>query len=188
MNKQEKKVYMKQYQKTHIIDLKEYKKKYRHTHKAEIKQYRIIYYKNHIIQIKQWQKDHKKEYQEANNKYYKTHKKEKLLYMKKYLQNPINKIIHNIRIRTIKALKRNTKKGHTIELIGCSIKYLKYYLQLKFTKGMNWENYGYKGWHVDHIRPCSSFDLSKKVEQYKCFNYKNLQPLWYLDNLIKGTK
>ena len=52
---------------------------------------------------------------------------------------------------------------------------------------MNWKNYG-TGWHIDHIRPCSSFNLRKKSEQYKCFNYKNLQPLWYLDNLIKGTK
>ena len=53
---------------------------------------------------------------------------------------------------------------------------------------MNWLNYGRHGWHVDHIRPCASFDLSKPSEQKKCFNYKNLQPLWEEDNLAKSDK
>ncbi len=51
---------------------------------------------------------------------------------------------------------------------------------------MSWENYG--KWHVDHILPCASFDLGKPEEQFKCFNYKNLQPLWATDNLKKQAK
>jgi hypothetical protein len=47
---------------------------------------------------------------------------------------------------------------------------------------MNWDNYGFYGWHIDHIRPCASFDLSKPSEQRKCFNYTNLQPLWATEN------
>jgi len=53
---------------------------------------------------------------------------------------------------------------------------------------MNWNNYGYYGWHIDHIKPCSSFDLSKDLEQRKCFHYTNLQPLLAKDNLEKGAK
>lgn len=60
---------------------------------------------------------------------------------------------------------------------------------------MTWDNHGRgcngKGleeWHIDHIKPCASFDLSKSKEQLKCFNYKNLQPLWAEDNLSKGSK
>jgi hypothetical protein len=51
---------------------------------------------------------------------------------------------------------------------------------------MSWNNYG--KWHLDHIKPCASFDLSKKQEQKICFHYSNFQPLWAKDNLIKGLK
>lgn len=80
-----------------------------------------------------------------------------------------------------------------MKLVGCSLEQLKKHLQSKFTKGMTWENYGtgwhgkgMKEWHIDHIRPCASFDLSKASEQKKCFNYSNLQPLWAKDNLSKN--
>jgi len=49
---------------------------------------------------------------------------------------------------------------------------------------MNWENQG--EWHVDHIRPICSFDMTIEEEQIKCFHYSNLQPLWAEDNLKKG--
>ncbi|GAF80419.1 unnamed protein product, partial [marine sediment metagenome] len=39
-----------------------------------------------------------------------------------------------------------------------------------------------------HINPCAKFDLSKPEEQQKCFNYKNLQPLWAKDNIRKSSK
>jgi len=53
---------------------------------------------------------------------------------------------------------------------------------------MSWDNHGFKGWHIDHIIPCSAFDLTKVEEQKKCFHYTNLQPLWAKDNLSKGDK
>ena len=70
-------------------------------------------------------------------------------------------------------------------LIGCEIDYLMFHIQEQFTKGMNWDNYGLHGWHIDHKIPCAKFDLSKESEQLKCFNYTNLQPLWAIDNLKK---
>lgn len=53
---------------------------------------------------------------------------------------------------------------------------------------MSWANYGYYGWHVDHIIPCSVFDLSEPEQQKICFNYKNLQPLWAIENMKKSCK
>jgi len=53
---------------------------------------------------------------------------------------------------------------------------------------MTWDNYGYYGWHIDHIKPCASFDLVDEEEQRKCFNYRNLQPLWSGDNFAKNSK
>ena len=70
-------------------------------------------------------------------------------------------------------------------LIGCEIDYLMFQLQKKFKRSMNWNNYG-SYWELDHIKPCSSFDLSKKSEQLKCFNYINLQPLTKFENRKKG--
>jgi hypothetical protein len=48
---------------------------------------------------------------------------------------------------------------------------------------MSWDNWSLKGWHIDHIRPISSFDLSDPAQQKECFHYSNLQPLWAIDNL-----
>jgi hypothetical protein len=56
----------------------------------------------------------------------------------------------------------------------------------KFKPKMSWNNYG--KWHIDHIKPCCSFNLSKSEEQRKCFHYSNLQPLWAKENLSKGKK
>ena len=53
---------------------------------------------------------------------------------------------------------------------------------------MSWDNWSIKGWHIDHIRPCSSFDLSDPTQQKECFHYTNLQPLWASENLKKNNK
>ena len=53
---------------------------------------------------------------------------------------------------------------------------------------MNQKNQGRYGWHIDHIKPCASFDLSDPKQQLKCFNYKNLQPLWAEENIKKSNK
>ena len=55
------------------------------------------------------------------------------------------------------------------------------------TVDMKWEDVMNGKIHIDHIKPCSSFDLSKPEEQKKCFHFTNLQPLWARDNLVKGV-
>ena len=68
------------------------------------------------------------------------------------------------------------------------MKELKIYLESLFQEGMTWDNYNFYGWHIDHIIPIASFDLSDPEQQKKCFHYTNLQPLWASDNLQKGVK
>jgi hypothetical protein len=51
---------------------------------------------------------------------------------------------------------------------------------------MSWENYG--KWHIDHIRPLTSFNLSDENQQLKAGHYTNLQPLWASENVRKGAK
>lgn len=76
------------------------------------------------------------------------------------------------------------KHARTKDLIGCTVAEAKQYLQALFRPGMSWENHG--KWHIDHIRPCTSFDLTNLEERRQCFHYTNLQPLWSLENHRKG--
>lgn len=94
------------------------------------------------------------------------------------------KLSYNLRTRINSVLNGNTKSLNTMFLIGCEIDYLMYHIQCQFKQGMNWDNHG--EWHIDHKRPCASFDLSDPEEQRKCFNYTNLQPLWAEENLKKN--
>jgi hypothetical protein len=75
-----------------------------------------------------------------------------------------------------------------MKLTDCTMQFLRQYLESKFKSGMTWKNHGVYGWHIDHIIPISSFDLTKEEDQRKCFHYTNLQPLWAEDNMKKGNK
>jgi hypothetical protein len=63
-------------------------------------------------------------------------------------------------LRTYPATQSASVTAWIRDLLGCTISELITYLQSKFLPGMSWENYGRKGWHIDHIRPLSSFDLT----------------------------
>ncbi len=62
------------------------------------------------------------------------------------------------------------------------------HLEALFTDGMTWDNYG--EWHVDHKIPMNSFIFESVDDDgfKECWKLDNLQPLWALDNLSKGTK
>jgi hypothetical protein len=86
------------------------------------------------------------------------------------------------------ALVSQGKSITTEKLLGCTFEYARSHLEAQFTKGMGWDNYGVNGWHIDHIIPCASFDLTDPDQQRQCFHYTNLQPLWAEDNLRKSDK
>jgi hypothetical protein len=102
--------------------------------------------------------------------------------------SPENYLASLLRSRLQIALKKYTikKEKHTLEYLGCTLGELRVHLEKQFKYGMTWENQG--KWHIDHIRPCASFDLSKEEEIGKCFHYTNMQPLWALDNYQKYNK
>lgn len=97
-------------------------------------------------------------------------------------------LLNNMRSRVHHAIKRQSgiKATKTISLVGCGVDELIKHLESKFDDKMNWENYG--EWHVDHVKPCASFDLSTEADQMSCFHYSNLQPLWASDNQKKSNK
>ena len=109
------------------------------------------------------------------------------IYLKNKLKTDFNyKLIHTIRVRVKDVLRGHSKSDSTINMLGCTINELWIHLEKQFKQGMTRQNHG--KWHIDHIIPCSSFDLTKPEEQAKCFHYTNLQPLWASENLAKGSK
>lgn len=97
------------------------------------------------------------------------------------------KLILTLRRRFSAAVTNNYKKGSAVKDLGCSIEFLKQYLESKFRDGMTWQNHG-KVWHIDHARPLVSFDLSNKEQVKQACHYTNLQPLLIHENLSKGAK
>ncbi len=104
----------------------------------------------------------------------------------KYAKNPLWRIVQNLRRRLNFALHGQRKVASTMRIVGCDAQALRSHLEALFVTGMSWDNYGQ--WHIDHIKPCTQFDMSIPTEQYKCFHYSNLQPLWAKDNLSKGGR
>lgn len=100
--------------------------------------------------------------------------------------DPAFRIRLNISSRLSTLLGGKRKDSPTLRLIGCTLEFLRGYLEKQFRPGMTWENYGRTGWHVDHIKPCAKFDLTDPAQQKQCFCYANLQPLWAEENLKKG--
>lgn len=105
----------------------------------------------------------------------------------KYEKDPTFKLLKLLRSRTRSAIKGVVKSARTLELLGCSTEHLRNHLEAQFQPGMTWKNHGTKGWHIDHKRPCASFNLADPAQQKECFHWTNLQPLWAIDNIIKGA-
>lgn len=145
--------------------------------------------KNRINSLKWYYKN-----KERSMEYAKRWKKINLEWAKNRQRNYLKKrrktdmsFLMSDRIRgRFKGLLKSSSGRRGIQLLGCTLDFFKIYIETKFLNGMNWENHG--DWHIDHIKPCASFDLTNDEEQKKCFYYTNLQPLWALDNLRKGSK
>lgn len=97
---------------------------------------------------------------------------------------PQVKLRKRLRNRLRSFMLQNCISERNYEVIGCSPKFLCQWIESKFQEGMSWENT--TEWHVDHIIPCSSFDLSQEDQVKQCFHYTNLQPLWAKDNFKKS--
>jgi len=169
----------------------EYHLKYRIKNREKLRERSRIYYiknKEKILALrKQDVIDNPEKYIAKSAKYYQKRKKEIHEYRKDRYKNNIQYKLSLILRRKLH-LTVTKKYSSAVDYVGCSLKQLEIYLESLFKEGMSWENHGLHGWHIDHIIPCSSFDLTKLEEQKKCFHYTNLQPLWAKDNLNKGAK
>lgn len=131
----------------------------------------IQYRKDYISKNKDWWKKYEREYRHSRRQ-----------------EDMFFKIKGNLSSRLSDLIQNRGLGQRTVELLGCDKDIFLKHLESQFTEGMTWENYGLKGWHVDHIIPISSYDLTNEDEVKKACHYSNLQPLWWQDNLEKGNK
>lgn len=102
-------------------------------------------------------------------------------------KNDVNYMLRcKLRTRIFLAIRGYEKAAGTCELLGASLDIVRKHIESLWKPGMTWSNWTRDGWHVDHIKPCASFDLTDPEQQKQCFNYTNLQPLWWRENLSKG--
>ena len=143
-------------------------------------------YKKWIIDNKEWVTERNRDYRIRNRDRLNKASRD---YSKKRRELDLDfKLRSNLRCRIYQALNGVGRAESTLDLVGCEIDQLKTYIEELFTEGMSWENHGVHGWHIDHIIPCSSFDLTNNIQQRECFHYSNMQPLWAEDNWSKGSK
>jgi hypothetical protein len=144
----------------------EYNKQYKLCHKEDISEYNAVY---NVVN-----RDKIQPRSTAN-------------YLKKYHTDFNFKVAHNLRKHLRKILKENKQTKKALELLGCSREFFIKWLQFCFEINMTVENHG-KIWHIDHVVPCSVFDLSKEEEIKKCFHWTNMKPMLAAENIKKNNK
>jgi len=135
-----------------------------------------------LARTRAWQKENIEKVRAARRRQHQIDKQHRIRIIRKSLRSGMwNGLRH---YKNPNKIKSDTFAN----LLGCTLEFFISHIESKFKKDMTWENKGVFGWHIDHIIPCASFDLTKPSEQKKCFHYTNLQPLWAYDNLSKGSK
>lgn len=164
------------------VKRKEYEQKRYQQNKEKMKQRFKDYHKKNKQKIldrhKKYRQENKDKIREINKVYQNRKEKEDLNFL----------LARRLRTRMRLAIKDGSKKGSAIKDLGCSLDFFKEYIEKQFKPGMTWENWTYSGWHLDHIKPLCSFDLTDRQQFLEAVNYKNLQPLWARENIIKNGK
>ena len=100
--------------------------------------------------------------------------------------DPAFRLAGALRRRLGKFVRGEKGAVSAVRHLGCSVADLRVWLEIQWKTGMSWDNYG--AWHVDHIRPLASFDLTDPEQARAAVHFSNLQPLWAAENISKGAK
>jgi hypothetical protein len=179
-NRERKIKYATEYASQHQDEVKQYKKTYREEHKTEIREKeRGRYVENrqdpaYVEKSQAHSNDWKRRNRPKVQEYERT----------KYASDVEWKLSKNLRNRLGAFVRGERKSAKLREYLGCTLPELRAYLESQFQPGMTWDNHG--EWHIDHKKPLSSFDLTKRIQLMAACHYTNLQPLWAKINLSKS--
>ena len=171
--------------------IKKYLREYHQRNKDKIHEQKRRYYQRHKRRIHLKNKKNRSFRSEYNKKYYRINKSKLNCYRAKYLgqrykTDILFKVKQLLRGRIGEVCKGRgfVKSKTTMRLLGCDWNQFRMYIESLFKVGMSWDNHSRLGWHIDHIIPLVIAKNQQELEEL-C-HYKNLQPLWWYDNLSKG--
>mgnify|MGYP003650641660 FL=1 len=175
---------VREYDKNWKLENKEKKQDYN-------KSYGIEYRKNNLEKIKATKLKNKKQNDIMKKKWVKKKYKNDLTFkIELLLRSRMRMLINEGKMKKL----RPSITTFSREVVGLTQKKLIKYIEKQFYphpktgEKMTWKNHSKKGWHIDHIKPVSAFDLTNLEEQEKCFHHTNFQPLWVEENLKKSNK
>lgn len=178
-----------------------------HAKKPHIKKYRSDYYKRSDVRERRRpaanesaRRHAKTEKGRATQKRFREKPETKVRmrrYRKDYLpryhrertkRDPHFRLTGVLRHRIWLALKSQKvkKSERTEKLIGCSFAEFRQHIEKQFQPGMTWENYGRRGWEIDHRVPLAAFNLADPEQQKLAFNFHNQRPMWRPANRAKN--
>lgn len=137
------------------------------------------YAERNAEKIAKYQKQYRKENRDTAREYIKEYCKER---SKTDPEFRLKRVMTSALVRMIKGTVGKTRH------LPYTMTELRRHMERQFLPGMNWENYG--KWHIDHIRPISSFSINSPdhPDFLQCWGLPNLRPLWAKDNIAKKDK
>ena len=169
--------------------LKEYSRK-RYLENVEENRERAIKYQKENRENKtvvyERQKESARKYQKKNVVAYREIKRKSKA--KRMAEDPAVKIKTRVSAAIYQCIKAGKGRRKTLEILPYTIPELMAHLEVQFTKGMSWDNYGL--WHIDHKLPRVAFEYTTPDDEgfKQLWSLNNLQPLWAVDNLKKYDK
>lgn len=185
-NKQRLQASARQYYADNIDQQRVVRKRWREGNRDRIKANNEVYRKANQARIRDYQRQRELTPEGTA----KRREQKRRYYQQRIQRDPQWKLQRALRMRFWLMIRKRqfVKSESSLELVGCDLETLVSHLERQFQPGMSWENYGVKGWHIDHIIPCAAFDLSDPEARRRCFHFTNLQPLWAKQNRSKGAR
>lgn len=103
---------------------------------------------------------------------------------KRYRSDPEYRIVMQLRARLSKAVARGSGASAVIANCGCTAAELIAKIESQFQEGMSWERRS--DWHIDHIYPLSAIDPADRRQVLAACNWRNLRPIWAVENFSKS--
>lgn len=151
------------------------------------------YKRNNRDKISDYNKKYKSEFKEQISEYnrvYNINNRETIQKRQNVQHRERRKTDMNYKMSVV--LRSRLRKFYTgkssgiTNLLDCDLPYFLKWMEYNFTSDMSWNNHGTL-WHVDHVLPCSLYDLTTPNDQSECFHWSNMRPLHASKNNIKNN-